>query len=74
MTDWRIYAELLGKQTGKPTPPPHWWDDHKKRIAEQHPNYDDDKINRACGAIWFKIYNDARRERALIAEALGREE
>ena len=67
---WRVLAEVLGKRTGKPIPPESWWDEHKQMIAEEHPNYTEDQLNRAVGRIWFKIYDDRRREAAIMAEAL----
>lgn len=67
---WRALAKVLGKHTGKPVPPKNWWDEHTQRITEEHPDYDEDKLNRAVGRIWFKIYSDERRQSALLAEAI----
>jgi len=67
----KILATALGgKLDGTPMPPRRWWEEHAGTIRTQHPNYTDEQINAAVGRIWFKIYDDKRREAAIAAEAL----
>jgi hypothetical protein len=75
MTDEEYRAKMLatalgGKLDGKPMPPRGWWEEHAEMIREEHPSYTDEQINAAVGRIWFKIYDDRRREAAITAEAL----
>ena len=65
-----IAAALGGRLPGKPAPPRTWWEEHAKRIREEHPEYTDERVNAAVGRIWYKIYDDRRREAAIVAEAL----
>jgi len=67
---FKAIAAALGATSGTSAPPPNWWADHKKRVAKEHPDYDNEKLNRAVGAIWYKIYKPEKREMALLAEAL----
>ena len=75
MTDEEYRAKIvslaLGAKHDKIPPPPRgWFEEHKRTILEEHPDYDGEKINAAVGRIWFKIYSDERREAAIVAEAL----
>lgn len=63
-------AAALGAAPGTPKPPQEWWDEHVKRIREQHPEYDDSRVNATVGAIWYKRYSRDKRELAVLAEAL----
>ena len=63
-------AAALGASSGTPKPPQSWWEEHKDTVRKQHPNYDEEKVNRAVGAIWYKIYKPDKRELAVMAEAL----
>jgi len=67
----KAIAAALGAHPKTPTPPDGWWGNHVKMIREKHPNYDEERVNRAVGAIWYKRYTPEKREMALIAEALG---
>jgi len=66
----RILATALGKRSGKPMPPRGWWKEHVERIRREHPDYTDEHINAIVGKIWYQIYDDKKREAAIIAEAL----
>jgi hypothetical protein len=75
MTEEEYRARMLatalgGKLLGKPIPPRKWWEEHAKRVREEHPDYTEEQVNAAVGRIWFKIYDDRRREAAIVAEAL----
>jgi hypothetical protein len=66
----RLLAEALS-ETDRPRPPKAWWDEHRQRIREQHPEYTDEQVNRAVGAIWWKKYKAEKRRAAVLAEALA---
>ena len=63
-------AAALGASPGTPKPPQEWWNEHMKRIKDEHPEYDDNRVNAAVGAIWYKRYSRDKRELAVMAEAL----
>jgi hypothetical protein len=68
----KAIAAALGKNDGIPQPPKGWWDDHKQRVRDEHPDHDEKKIDQAVASIWYKIYDDKRRQAAVMAEILGR--
>lgn len=63
-------ALTLDKRTTKPPPPPNWWNRKKAELWEQHPEYTEERINRAVGHIWWHIYDDEKRKAVILAEAL----
>jgi len=63
-------AALGDRNGGIPKPPKKWWDEHVGMLREQHPEYEEARISAAVGRIWFKIYDDRKREMVATAEAL----
>jgi hypothetical protein len=66
----RLLAEALS-ETDRPRPPKTWWEEHCRRIRERHPEYTEEQVNRAVGAIWWKKYRAEKRRAAVVAEALA---
>ena len=67
---FKAIAAALGAAPETPRPPDEWWERHVKMIREQHPNYDEEHIDRAVGHIWYKGYKPEKREMALLDAAI----
>ena len=63
-------ALTVDKRTNNPPPPFKWWEEKKAYFKEEHPDYDENRINRAIGFIWYHRYTEEKRKNVILAEAL----